>query len=69
MKDTIIIILSILAGFMLFLSLTMYSRGERIKYVVNYDINREHLYMKEVNGYSYCPYCGEYIGAESEEEE
>lgn len=67
MKDIVIVFLSILLGFMILLNLTLYSRGERIKYVVNYDINREHLLMQEINGYSYCPYCGEYIGTESEE--
>lgn len=67
MKDIVIVFLSILLGFMILLSTTLYSRGERIKYVVNYDINREHLLMQEINDYSYCPYCGEYIGTESEE--
>ena len=66
MKDIVIVFLSILSVFMILLSITFYSRGERIKYVANYDINREHLLMQEINGYSYCPYCGEYIGTGSE---
>lgn len=59
--------LILLAIFACFLCFTFYSRGERIKQVVNYDINREHLIMQESGNYNYCPYCGEYIGRESEE--
>lgn len=68
MKDIVIVFLSILLGFMILLNLTLYSRGERIKKVADYDVNRVHVNIHEMNkDYNYCPYCGEYIGTESED--
>ena len=67
MKNYIIVFLSILLFFAIFLCLCFYSRGERIKQIANYDINKEHLIMQESGNYNYCPFCGECIGAESED--
>lgn len=64
MKNYIIVFLSILLFFAIFLCLCFYSRGERIKQVANYDINKEHFILHESTDYNYCPHCGEYIGEE-----
>lgn len=60
--------LILLAIFCVFLCFTFYSRGEYIKKVADYDVNQVHVNIHELNkDYNYCPYCGEYIGVESEE--
>lgn len=63
MKDRIIMILGMLLGFMCFLLFMFYARGEYIKKVADYDVNKVHVSIHELNDeYNYCPYCGEYIG-------
>lgn len=68
MKDRIIIFLTMLLGFACFLLFVFYARGEYNKNVAEYDVNQVHVNIHELNkDYNYCPYCGEYIGAESED--
>ena len=63
MKNDVLILLISIALFMsLILCFTFYERGERIKQISSYDVNKEHYIMHEEKGYNYCPYCGEQIG-------
>ncbi len=65
MKDSTVIF--ILIAFFIFFFSFIAGGVYGSRQVEGYDVNFMHYRMSTDKEYDYCPYCGEYIGEESEE--